>query len=130
MPSLQLVLQPQELTICRFAPEASIPESMTGGSFYSETRTAEEISVVVASDRVPDSVPQSNGPWRLLSVVGPLDFELVGILASLLVPLAQARVSVFPIATYDTDHILVPGAELVKAVAALREAGFEVREQS
>ncbi len=42
-----------------------------------------------------------------LEVEGPLSFSLLGVLAALTVPLAKAGVSVFPIATHDTDHLLI-----------------------
>ena len=36
------------------------------------------------------------------------------------------RVPIFPVATHDTDWVLLPGGQLDRATAALREAGFEV----
>ncbi len=47
-------------------------------------------------------------------------------LAALLQPLAQAEVPIFAISSFDTDHLLVPGARLDDAVAALVAAGHEV----
>ena len=64
--------------------------------------------------------------WRLLTVRGPLEFTLTGIMASLAGSLAAAGVPLYAISTYDTDHILVKGADLGRAVGALREAGHEV----
>ena len=45
--------------------------------------------------------------WRALRIVGPLAFDLVGIIASVTVPLAAAEVGVFVMSTYDTDLVLV-----------------------
>ncbi|NBV02713.1 MAG: ACT domain-containing protein [Acidimicrobiia bacterium] len=61
-----------------------------------------------------------------MSVVGPLDFSLVGILESLLVPLAAEGVSVFTVSTFDTDHVLVRDEDLDATVSALRAAGHAV----
>ena len=66
------------------------------------------------------------GGWRVLEVAGPLDLGLIGVLAAITAPLAAAAVPVFPIATHDTDWILVPGERLAAAAAALRPAGHEV----
>ncbi len=66
------------------------------------------------------------GPWALISVSGPLDFSLVGILESLLAPLASAGVSVFTVSTFDTDHVLVRDGDLERALSALRAAGHSV----
>ena len=42
-------------------------------------------------------------------------------------PLAAAGVSMIPVATYDTDYVLVPGAQLDAAVGALKEAGHTLQ---
>ena len=44
-----------------------------------------------------------------------------------LTPLAHAGASIFPIATHDTDYVLVPDARLDDAVRALESAGHAVR---
>jgi hypothetical protein len=47
-------------------------------------------------------------------------------MASVAAPLAEAGVPIFPIATHDTDWVLVPGAQLDDAVRALRGAAHDV----
>nr|WP_218889509.1 ACT domain-containing protein [Saccharopolyspora hordei] len=66
------------------------------------------------------------GPFRALEVAGPLDFSLTGVLASLLVPLADVGISVFTLSTFDTDWILVPADSAGKAADALTAAGHTV----
>jgi hypothetical protein len=51
---------------------------------------------------------------------------MTGVLASLAEPLAGAGVNIFSVSTYDTDHLLVPEAKLLDAVAALQMAGNTV----
>ena len=87
--------------------------------------TAADTSIVCASARVPDGVRAERG-WRALTVEGPLDFALTGVLAALAVPLADAGVSIFAVSTYDTDHVLVRSDRLADAVEALRAAGHSV----
>lgn len=123
--SLQLTLQPQTLTVCRLDPSDPIPGWALPADFLSITRTADEISVVCPVEYVPQEV-RCVGPWRALKVEGPLDFALTGILAGLSAALAQAGVSVFAIATYDTDYILVREEALETAVQALRQSGYRV----
>lgn len=65
-----------------------------------------------------------------LEVAGPLDFALTGVLAGHAVPLAEAGVSIFALATYDTDVLLVREAQLDAAIAALRAAGHDVSRAS
>ena len=118
------------LAVCRLAPDAPVPAWAVGGPFSSVTRTADELSVVCAAAAVPAELPapaRASRDWRALRVDGPLDLALVGVLAALAVPLADAGVSIFPIATHDTDWILVPGAQLERACDALARAGHEVQ---
>jgi hypothetical protein len=91
----------------------------------SVTRRGEELSVVCDEGRVPVEVKAVRG-WRALEVEGPIDFEAVGVLRALAAPLADAAVSIFAIATYDTDVVLVRETDLRRAVAALRDAGHPV----
>ena len=57
--------------------------------------------------------------WRRFRFEGPVPLDQTGILASVTGPLAAARVSVFAVATYDTDYVLVPDAQRNAAIAAL-----------
>jgi len=103
------------------------PTPERGAGFWSLTEVGEERSLVCLEDLVPedgDGATVVRG-WRILEVLGPLDLGLTGVLASLATPLAAAGVPIFPIATHDTDWVLVPGAQLDGALAALRGAGHE-----
>src|SRR4030042_980991 len=67
---LVLTSIPETLTVCRLAPDADLPAWATAGAFCSITRTSEELSIVVAKDRVPVGV-RAEGVWRALKVAGP-----------------------------------------------------------
>lgn len=125
---MELRLLPSRLAIVRLDPAGGLPawaQQTTPGEFRSVTWTERELSLVVAERRVPPSVARSGG-WRALEVAGPLDLSLVGILHSLLGPLAAASVPVFPIATHDTDYLLVPEDRLDAAIRSLSDAGHSV----
>lgn len=123
--TLELHILPQALAVCRLAPGAQIPAWALAGPLWSLTRTPEELSVVCAAEAVPAGV-RAEGPWRALRVAGTLDFALVGVMSGIAAPLAAAAVSIFTIATFDTDYVLVRAAQLDEAVAALRAAGHTV----
>jgi hypothetical protein len=55
-----------------------------------------------------------------------MPFTLVGVLASLTMPIARAGVGIFAISTFDTDYLLIKATEMHKAVAALSAADHEV----
>ncbi|MGH7485552.1 MAG: ACT domain-containing protein, partial [bacterium] len=64
--------------------------------------------------------------YRAFRVNGPLPLHLVGIVAALAVPLAEAAVPIFSIATYDTDYLLVKETDVPRAREALIGAGHQV----
>jgi len=115
------------LSVCRMPAGSPWPTPPTGPSFFSVTRTDAEMSVVCTEDAAPSGEDVRVEPdWRALEVAGPLDFSMVGVMATLTAPLADVDVSVFVLSTYDTDYVLVHAAALEKAVEALRSAGHQV----
>jgi len=120
-PRLSLAVLPDRLAVCRLPAGAPTPTWATG-AVTSVTRTPEEVSVVCAEDAVPAEV-RAEGGFRCLTVAGPLDFALTGIIAALAVPLAAAGISIFVVSTFDTDLLLVRDHLLAPAAAALRGAG-------
>jgi hypothetical protein len=106
---------------CRLDPDAPIPK-WAKGPLISITRTPDELSVVCREEFVPDAIRCERG-WRCLRVAGTMDFSLVGVLASLLKPLAEAGIAVVVVSTFDTDYLLVKDADFDRAVAALTQAG-------
>ena len=114
------------LSVCRLAADAPMPAWAITGPFFTVTRSADELSIICATDHVPVGVTASGG-WRALKIVGPFDLDEVGVLVRVAAPLAAAGVSILPIATYDTDYVLVRASQLPAAVAALRRDGHELR---
>jgi uncharacterized protein len=125
MKRLTVDLRPGEYALSRLPAEAELPAIPRSAGFVSITSTPAEISVVSPAEHAPAGAKLDSG-WRLLTVRGPLEFTLTGIMASLAGSLAAAGVPIFAVSTFDTDHILVKQTDLDRAVAALREAGHEV----
>lgn len=121
---MKLVLKLLEgrYAVCRLDPDAPIaPALLTGDhEFISVTRTAEELSLVCPESLAPVGAKAERG-WRAFKIQGPLDFSLTGVLSSLLEPLARTKISVFTVATYDTDYILVRESELAAATTVLKQ---------
>ncbi len=122
---LELSLLPGRFAISKLAPDAHLPAWAARGSFYSVTRTGDELSIVVEEARVPAGTRSQSG-WRVLRVRGPFVLSEVGVLASLTAPLADARVSVFVVSTFDTDYLLVTEEQLAPAIVALDRAGHSI----
>jgi enamine deaminase RidA (YjgF/YER057c/UK114 family) len=125
--SVKLSLLDEPLAVCRLPASDRVPSWALElhHAFLSLTRTRDELSVVCPEVAVPPDVTAETG-WRALTVEGPLDFALTGVLASLAAPLAEAGVPVLAIGTYDTDHLLVRAGDVARALAALAAAGHEV----
>ena len=118
LPQLSLILLPDRFAVCKLEPGANIPSWAAGGSFVSITRTSDELSIVCDETSVPEGVKCARN-WRCLRVAGAMDFSAIGVLASLVAPLAQAQISVFAISTFDTDYLLFQAKDLENAQAAL-----------
>src|SRR5260370_24973938 len=103
---LTLTVLPDLYAICRLDPKVPVPEWATGEDFVSISRTRDELSIVCLERNLPPEINCAKG-WRVLRCEGPLDYALTGIMASLAEPLADAGVPIFPIATYDTDYVLI-----------------------
>jgi hypothetical protein len=127
--SLNLSLLPSRYAICRLSREAPIPEWASSVDFLSITRTADELSIVCLETAVPDGVKCDRG-WRCLKVAGPLDLSLTGVLASLLTPLAEAKISIFALSTFDTDYLLVKEENLQHATEVLIQSGRGIKDLS
>ena len=115
---------PGEYAVWQLPPDAPLPQA-DRTEFLSITRTADELSIVSPVAAVSAGVTAEAG-WRCLQVVGPLSFELTGILAALSGSLARSEIPIFVISTYDTDYLLVRSHDLDGACATLRDEGHEV----
>jgi len=122
-----LNILPTQFTVARLEAGAPIPPWALAGGFCSVTRTANELSIVCESGRVPDGVLSETG-WRVLEVQGPLAFDQVGIMYTLTEILAGRGISIFAVSTYDTDYILLKQEMLRAAREALELAGHSVRD--
>jgi hypothetical protein len=120
-----LTVLPGSFAMVRLAAEAPLPPWATHGDFFSITRTSDELSIVCRADQVPNGIATEAG-WRALKVAGPFALSEIGVLSALAAPLAEAKVSLFAISTFDTDYLLVSEKQLLVAVAALKGAGHRV----
>ncbi len=126
---LDLDLLPEEYAVCRLPAGSPVPASLAAGpddkGVVSLSWAPDELSIICPAARAPAEA-DADTAWRCLRVVGPLDLALTGVLASLLGPLADARVNIVTFSTYDTDYLLVPTVRLTEAVNTLTAAGHRI----
>src|SRR3954454_8109282 len=112
-------------SIVKITPTETIPYWATKGEVFSITRTNEELSVVCPSECLPinEQMKEVENDWKCIKVEGVLDFSLTGILSSLANTLAESKISIFAISTFNTDYLLVKGHSIEKARVILENEG-------
>jgi len=115
-PPIKLILSvlPEKLGICHFSKNSAIPDWAKDISFCSITRTPDELSIISPQEKIPAGVLVERD-WRAFKVQGPLGFVMTGIVASLSEPLAEAKISILYIDTYETSYLMVEDKNLEKA---------------
>jgi hypothetical protein len=126
MTELRLELLDDTFAIHRLSPSGKIPDEVFGESFFNIVKTKEELSIVCRNSLNVNS-ERSNRNWSCIKVLGPLELNATGILAKLSKVLAEAKIGIFAVSTYDTDYILIPEDKTNAAFAALREAGYQFK---
>jgi uncharacterized protein len=126
MSGLRFVVRPESFCIYQLPRDHPLDFArLSTASWYSVTRTDDELSVVAPDDM--DSGPgERQGGWSCLQIAATLDLALGGVIADISRALAEAKVSIFTVSTYNTDYVLVKTADLEAAISALRHAGHVV----
>ncbi|MDO4523590.1 MAG: ACT domain-containing protein [Eubacteriales bacterium] len=111
-------------TVCKVESEQDL---ITGKDFYFIGKTDEEISLVCITDDTPANTVERDDGWKAFRIQGVLDFSLIGILSKISSILAENKIGIFAVSTFNTDYILVKEENYEKALDALAKAGYEVK---
>ncbi len=112
-----------KFAICQLDSSAALP-GWSVGDFVVSVRTSDELTVVCPQSCVPVDV-KSSRDWRCIQFVESMDFGMVGVIARLSQILADVKVSIFVISTYNTDFVLIPNSQTQLASSELVKAGYE-----
>ena len=112
-----------KLSVCKVADILSIDLK---ADFYFIGKTDEELSLVCKTEDVPLNTTERDDGWRGFRIQGVLDFSMIGILSKLSGILADNRIGIFAVSTYNTDYILVKEADFPRALEALASEGYTV----
>ena len=120
---MKIEVLPQCFSICKLArmPE---PAELMEFCFYS--RTDEELSLLCPTSCAPAYTLMREDGYRGFRFAGTLDFGLIGIVAHVTALLADKKIPVFAVSTYNTDYIFVKSDFFVSALEALRADGYEI----
>ena len=89
-------------------------------------KTDEEISLVCVTEEVPTNTIEREDGWRGFRIQGVLDFSLIGILSKISGILAENRIGIFAISTFNTDYILVKEEDFERALDVLHKDGYVI----
>ncbi|WP_245583166.1 ACT domain-containing protein [Paenibacillus daejeonensis] len=109
----------------KLEPHQPIPDVVSSQDWFSVTRTQDELSIVCPTSAAHHlNRKEAEHGWRCIQVSGVLDFGLTGILYALTKPLAERKIPVFAVSTYNTDYLLVKEEQLENARDVLVLAGY------
>lgn len=89
-------------------------------------KTDEELSLVCPTEEVPEDILAREDGWRGFRIEGVLDFSLIGILAKISGILAEAKIGIFVVSTYNTDYIFTKENQFQQALDALGTVGYQI----
>ena len=112
-----------DLTVCKLKSEKDIDLTK---KFYFVGKTDEEISFVCLTEDTPTDTLEREDGWRAFRIQGVLDFSLIGILAKISTILAENKIGIFVVSTFNTDYILVKKENIDRALALLELNGYTV----
>ena len=114
-----------ELTVCKLASEKDFDISK---DFYFIGKTDEELSLVCKTEDTPSATIERDDGWRGFRIQGTLDFSLIGILSKISTILAENKIGIFAVSTFNTDYILVKKENFDRAIEALSKADYVIED--
>ena len=111
------------LTVCKVRDMSDIDLT---AEFYFIGKTDEELSLVCKTEDTPADTVERDDGWKGFRIQGTLDFSLIGILSKLSGILADHKIGIFAVSTYNTDYILVKKDHFDRALNALASEGYTI----
>ena len=118
---LRMVALEPDFSVCKVEDYSRLD---LGQPFVFTGSTDEEKSLVCPTAIVPQNTVERDDGWKALRIMGILDFSLIGILARISSVLAENRIGIFAVSTFNTDYIFVKKSDFGKSVKVLEDAGF------
>ena len=112
-----------KLSVCKVADISKIDLTK---EFYFIGKTDEELSLVCKTEDAPEKTIEREDGWKGFRIQGVLDFSLIGILSKITGILAEHKIGIFAVSTYNTDYILVKEENFELSLEALESAGYNI----
>lgn len=120
---MELAKLSYKLTVCKVKNVSDIDMQ---SEFFFIGKTDEELSLVCKTEDTPQETIERDDGWKGFRISGVLDFSLIGILSKLSGILAEHKIGIFAVSTYNTDYILVKEENFEKALNVLAEEGYTI----
>jgi hypothetical protein len=108
-------------TVCKI-------KDLTGVNFTRDfvfaAKTDEEISLVCETQYVPANTAAKEDGFLAFRIEGILDFSLTGVISKISAVLAEAKIGVFVVSTYNTDYVFVKSRDFERSVLLLENEGY------
>ena len=121
---LEIKVIDQDFSICK--PE-NLSQIKWEEDYFFIGKTDEELSLVCSTESVPDNTLSRDDGWKAFRIQGVLDFSLIGILSRITTLLADNKIGVFAISTYNTDYILTKKENFEDTLRVISDNGYIIK---
>ena len=89
-------------------------------------KTDEEKSLVCVTEELPENILEKDDGWKAFRINEVLDFSLIGILSKIASILAENKIGIFAVSTFNTDYIFMKRENFKKAILVLQHSGYTI----
>lgn len=111
----------QKMSVCKVFDYSEVD---LNDEFIFIGKTDAELSLVCCTEKVPQNTRERNDGWKMMKIQEVLDFSLIGILSKISTILADNKIGIFAVSTFNTDYILVKEENYDKSLNVLRDADY------
>lgn len=122
---MEIKIIDRDFSVCKVKNYSSVDIS---DQYIFIGKTDEENSLVCETNKVPNNATHIDNGWKAFRIQGVLDFSLIGILSKISTLLAQNKIGIFAISTFNTDYILTKKESFQKAINILSKNGYKIIE--
>ncbi len=117
---MKLKMLKGEYVVVKLPLDFQITEQILKFDFYNLSKTSSELSLIIRNDDNFDYKKfQYEDHWSIFRFSSSLDFSLTGALESVIKPLSEKNISVFVLATFDTDYVMFKTENKFKVISIL-----------
>ncbi|MFC1682519.1 ACT domain-containing protein [Nanoarchaeota archaeon] len=94
---------------------------------FANIKDEKELTVIIDQDNIKEEdIIKIDKDWKLITFDTVLDFSLIGFIKKISSALAEAKISIFVVSAFSTDHILIKKENLDKTLKILNDLELEI----